>query len=140
MVDKYFAKHQNSKVELSSVLQDKIKEDKLQKLAEMTQEDFQSQADSFNGAVRERYTWSQKYNDVTVKFHLPSHIKKAKQLRVEYDARHLLIETQDEDPKKPMVKFIDGDFKCEINPYIEETTWWFEDNVLYVSFKFFICN
>ena len=140
MVDKYFTKHQNRKVELSPVLQDKIKEYKLQKLAEMTQKDFQAQPDSFNGAVREKYTWSQKYNDVTVKFHLPSHIKKAKQLRVEYDTQHLQIETQDEDPMKPMVKFIDAEFKYEINPYVEETTWWFEENVLYVSFKCFISN
>ena len=33
MVDKYFTKHQNAKAELSLVLKDKIKEDKLQKLA-----------------------------------------------------------------------------------------------------------
>ena len=135
LVDKYFAKYQNSKAECSPILKEKIRADKLQKLAEMTQEDFQAAADSFNGAVREKYTWSQKYSEVTAKFHLPEYIKKAKQLRVQYDSQHLLIEIQDEDPKNPMIKLIDGEFKHEINPYEEsDTTWWLEKDILYVSF------
>ena len=99
----------------------------------MTQEDFQARADSFNGAVREKYSWSQKYNDVTVKVHLPSYIKKSKQFRVQYDANHLLVEVQDEDPCKPMIKYIDDDFKQEVNHFDEQTTWWFENGILYVS-------
>ena len=102
---------------------------------ELTQKDFQDEADSFNGAVREKYTWSQKYTEVSVKFHLPTYIKKAKQLRVKYDAKHLSIEIQDEDPKKKMIKFIDCDLKYEINPHPDSaTTWWFEGSTLYVSF------
>ena len=71
-VEKYFTKYQNSQAKISPMLQDKIKEDKLQNLSEMTQEGFQ--ADSFNEAVREKYTWSYKYNEVIVNFHHKSFI------------------------------------------------------------------
>ena len=138
LVDEFFKKHQIRRSEGAAVLKQRIRAEKLEKLNNMTQEDFQARADSYNGAVREKYSWSQKYNDVTVKIHLPSYIKKSKQVRVQYDANHLLVEVQDEDPCKPMIKYIDDDFKQEVNHFSEQTTWWFEDSILYVSlFKFY---
>ena len=133
MVNEFFRKHQSRRSEGAAVLKQKIRAEKLEKLDSMTQEDFQARPDSYNGAVREKYTWSQKCDDVTVKVHFPSYIKKAKQVRVQYDAKHLLVEVQDEDPCKPMIKYIDDDFKQEVNHFSEQTTWWFEDNILYVS-------
>lgn len=42
--------------------------------------DIQSDPDSYNGAVRENYTWSQDYTDVEVKVHVQPNIVKGKQV------------------------------------------------------------
>ncbi|XP_027704277.1 nudC domain-containing protein 3 [Vombatus ursinus] len=44
------------------------------------QEQFQKNPDSYNGAVRENYTWSQDYSDLEVKVPVPKHVLKGKQV------------------------------------------------------------
>ncbi|NXG80798.1 NUDC3 protein, partial [Baryphthengus martii] len=47
------------------------------------QEQFQTNPDSYNGAVRENYAWSQDYSDLEVKVPVPKHIVKGKQVTVD---------------------------------------------------------
>uniref|UniRef100_A0A8C5S5X4 NudC domain containing 3 n=1 Tax=Laticauda laticaudata TaxID=8630 RepID=A0A8C5S5X4_LATLA len=44
--------------------------------AELKQEQFQANPDSYNGAVRENYIWSQDYSDLEIKVPVPKHIMK----------------------------------------------------------------
>ena len=150
MVDKIFTKHQMKKSEgaaallqrkaarakKAELLQKKKAAEKVVKKTPTTQEEFQAESDSFNGAVRDRYTWSQNYGEVDVKVHLPPHIKKASQVRVGYNVKHLSVEVEEEGEGKQMKKFIDCDLKFEINPYEDSaTTWCFEPGFINVSFK-----
>lgn len=45
------------------------------------QEQFQTNPDSYNGAVRENYAWSQDYSDLEIKVPVPKHIMKGKQVK-----------------------------------------------------------
>uniref|UniRef100_A0A8C2BMB3 NudC domain-containing protein 3 n=1 Tax=Cyprinus carpio TaxID=7962 RepID=A0A8C2BMB3_CYPCA len=47
------------------------------------QDRFQSNADSYNGAIREKYTWSQDYTDVEVRVHVQPNIVKGRQVSVD---------------------------------------------------------
>uniref|UniRef100_A0A8D0G057 NudC domain-containing protein 3 n=1 Tax=Strix occidentalis caurina TaxID=311401 RepID=A0A8D0G057_STROC len=47
------------------------------------QEQFQTNPDSYNGAVRENYAWSQDYSDLEIKVPVPKHIVKGKQVSVD---------------------------------------------------------
>lgn len=44
------------------------------------QEKFQSDPDSYNGAVRENYSWSQDYTDVEVRVFVPKTVVKGRQV------------------------------------------------------------
>ncbi|KAI5933453.1 nudC domain-containing protein 3 isoform X3 [Manis javanica] len=46
------------------------------------QEQFQRNPDSYNGAVRENYTWSQDYTDLELKVPVPQHVVKGRQVSV----------------------------------------------------------
>ncbi|XP_030319951.1 nudC domain-containing protein 3 isoform X2 [Calypte anna] len=46
------------------------------------QEQFQTNPDSYNGAVRENYAWSQDYSDLEIKVPVPQHILKGKQINL----------------------------------------------------------
>ncbi|NXX47860.1 NUDC3 protein, partial [Tricholaema leucomelas] len=48
-----------------------------------TQEQFQTNPDSYNGAVRENYAWAQDYSDLEIKVPVPGHILKGKQVSVD---------------------------------------------------------
>ncbi|KAM3830813.1 nudC domain-containing protein 3 isoform 1-T4 [Vipera latastei] len=47
------------------------------------QEQFQANPESYNGAVRENYTWSQDYSDLEIKVPVPKHILKGRQVSVD---------------------------------------------------------
>ncbi|NXA30020.1 NUDC3 protein, partial [Ibidorhyncha struthersii] len=47
------------------------------------QEQFQTNPDSYNGAVRENYAWSQDFSDLEIKVPVPKHIVKGKQVSVD---------------------------------------------------------
>ncbi|KAJ8339503.1 hypothetical protein SKAU_G00362890 [Synaphobranchus kaupii] len=46
------------------------------------QEQFQANPDSYNGAVRDNYSWSQDYTDVEIRVHVPAHVQRGKQVSV----------------------------------------------------------
>ncbi|XP_054080936.1 nudC domain-containing protein 3 isoform X2 [Rissa tridactyla] len=47
------------------------------------QEQFQTNPDSYNGAVRENYAWSQDFSDLEIKVPVPKHVVKGKQVSVD---------------------------------------------------------
>ncbi|XP_076623240.1 nudC domain-containing protein 3 isoform X2 [Colletes latitarsis] len=51
-------------------------------------------SESYNGAVRENYTWSQSIGDLDVLIKLPSCIKTAKDLRVDLESKEIKIEAR----------------------------------------------
>ena len=125
MVEECFTKHQKNKKQSAFFLKEKLEAEKRKKkVSKMTQEDFQADQESHNGAQREKYTWSQSVSEISVKFHLPSYIKSTKQIRIEYDNQHIAIEIQHKDLSQPMVKFIDADFKHKINAHTNSDTFW----------------
>ncbi|EDL40574.1 nudC domain-containing protein 3 isoform 2 [Mus musculus] len=46
------------------------------------QEQFQKNPDSYNGAIRENYIWSQDYTDLEVRVPVPKHVMKGKQVNL----------------------------------------------------------
>ncbi|XP_030057596.1 nudC domain-containing protein 3 [Microcaecilia unicolor] len=47
------------------------------------QEQFQTNSDSYNGAVRDNYIWSQDYTDLEIKVPVPKEIRKGRQVSVD---------------------------------------------------------
>lgn len=45
-----------------------------------SQDDFQMDPDSYNGAVRKNYIWSQDYSDIEIKVPVPKDVVKGKQV------------------------------------------------------------
>ena len=140
MVERIFTKHQKNwskgaaihlfkKKKLSSEgkspnkLQKKVPVKEEKKLT--TQEEFQANSESYNGAMREKYTWSQSYDEVDVKINLPAHVKKSNQVNVVIKAKHLLVEIDQEDVSQPRLKIIDCDLKHEVNPFKDSVTSWY---------------
>ncbi|XP_049750458.1 nudC domain-containing protein 3 isoform X4 [Elephas maximus indicus] len=60
------------------------------------QEQFQKNPDSYNGAVRENYIWSQDYMDLEVKVPVPKHIMKGKQVSVDLSSDFIRVAVQEE--------------------------------------------
>lgn len=58
-----------------------------------SQEQFQDNPDSYNGAVRENYSWSQDYTDVEVRVHVPKNIVKGRQVNKNTAGSPLLSST-----------------------------------------------
>ncbi|XP_058050120.1 nudC domain-containing protein 3 isoform X1 [Ahaetulla prasina] len=55
------------------------------------QEQFQANPDSYNGAVRENYTWSQDYSDLEIKVPVPKHILKGRQVSVDINSSSIHV-------------------------------------------------
>ncbi|KAM9368672.1 nudC domain-containing protein 3 [Phaethornis superciliosus] len=55
------------------------------------QEQFQTNPDSYNGAVRENYAWSQDYSDLEIKVPVPQHILKGKQVSVDISSSRIRV-------------------------------------------------
>ncbi|XP_053223304.1 nudC domain-containing protein 3 [Podarcis raffonei] len=55
------------------------------------QEQFQANPDSYNGAVRENYAWSQDYSDLEIKVPVPKHILKGKQVSVNIGSSSICV-------------------------------------------------
>lgn len=54
-----------------------------------SQEDFQMDPDSYNGAVRKNYKWSQDYSDLEIKVPVPKDVVKGKQVTwTQYESLH----------------------------------------------------
>lgn len=61
-----------------------------------SQDQFQCDPDSYNGAVRENYSWSQDYTDLEVRVFVPKTVVKGRQVHTAYStprhSRNLLVQ------------------------------------------------
>nr|XP_026696236.1 nudC domain-containing protein 3-like isoform X7 [Ciona intestinalis] len=81
---------------------------------------FQSNPDSYNGAIRDRYQWSQNYDDVDVKIVVEKSVVKARQVKVEIQRKHLKVCVKANDTAN-YETIIDGELQHEVNK--EESMW-----------------
>nr|XP_039265064.1 nudC domain-containing protein 3-like [Styela clava] len=84
-----------------------------------TQEEYQSNPESYNGAVRDKYTWSQNYDDIDVIVPVAKTITKGRQVKVTIEKKHLFVSVTDIDGKTDTI--MDGDLKHEI---LREDSMW----------------
>ncbi|XP_075414219.1 nudC domain-containing protein 3 [Tenrec ecaudatus] len=68
------------------------------------QEQFQKNPDSYNGAVRENYIWSQDYMDLEVKVPVPKHIVKGKQVSVDLSSDSVRVAVLEEDGERVLMQ------------------------------------
>lgn len=77
------------------------------------QEAFQKIPESYNGAVRDRYSWSQNYDDIDILVPVATNIVKGHQVKVTISRKHLFVSIYNEEKEK-MDVVIDDDLKYEI--------------------------
>ncbi|KAK6171407.1 hypothetical protein SNE40_019602 [Patella caerulea] len=80
---------------------------------------FQANPESYNGAVRENYSWSQSITDVDVRVNVPKAICKGNQVHVVTDKKHLKVGYKDCNGDIQIV--VDGDLTWEVHK--EESIW-----------------
>ncbi|XP_062410891.1 nudC domain-containing protein 3 [Sardina pilchardus] len=78
----------------------------------------ESNPDSYNGAVRENYTWSQDYNDVEIKVHVEPNILKGKQVSVNFQSDRLRVALKEGSTERVLVE---GELCHKINT--ENSLW-----------------
>ncbi|KAM4719542.1 nudC domain-containing protein 3 [Anableps anableps] len=86
--------------------------------AEKSQNEFQSNPDSYNGAVRENYSWSQDYTDVEVRVFVPKTVAKGRQVSVSLQSSSLRVSVRDGAEEKTLME---GEFTHKINT--EDSLW-----------------
>ncbi|XP_018549668.1 nudC domain-containing protein 3 isoform X2 [Lates calcarifer] len=82
------------------------------------QERFQSDPDSYNGAVRENYSWSQDYTDVEVRVFVPKAVVKGRQVSVSLQTGSVRVCVRDGAEEKTLME---GEFTHKINT--EDSLW-----------------
>ncbi|XP_044515548.1 nudC domain-containing protein 3 [Gracilinanus agilis] len=82
------------------------------------QEQFQKNPDSYNGAVRENYTWSQDYSDLEVKVPVPKHVLKGKQVSVDLSSSSIRVAILEGNGERVLME---GKFTHKINT--ESSLW-----------------
>ncbi|TKS85034.1 NudC domain-containing protein 3 [Collichthys lucidus] len=83
-----------------------------------SQDNFQSDPDSYNGAVRENYSWSQDYTDVEVRVLVPRTVVKGRQVRVSLQPGSMKVCVKDGAEEKTLME---GELTHKINT---ETSLW----------------
>ncbi|XP_075580161.1 nudC domain-containing protein 3 [Pelecanus crispus] len=68
------------------------------------QEQFQTNPDSYNGAVRENYAWSQDYSDLEIKVPVPKHIVKGKQVSVDISSGAIRVAVLEESSQRVLME------------------------------------
>uniref|UniRef100_A0A8C2YPX7 NudC domain-containing protein 3 n=2 Tax=Chinchilla lanigera TaxID=34839 RepID=A0A8C2YPX7_CHILA len=68
------------------------------------QEQFQRNPDSYNGAVRENYTWSQDYTDLEVRVPVPKHVVKGKQVSVALSSSSIRVAMLEEGRERVLME------------------------------------
>ncbi|XP_078127069.1 nudC domain-containing protein 3 [Sander vitreus] len=86
--------------------------------AQESREKFQSDPDSYNGAVRENYSWSQDYTDVEVRVFVPKTVVKGRQVRVSLQTGSLQVCVREGAEEKTLME---GEFTHKINT--ENSLW-----------------
>ncbi|KAL7846601.1 hypothetical protein SRHO_G00215810 [Serrasalmus rhombeus] len=79
---------------------------------------FQSNPDSYNGAVRENYSWSQDYTDVEVRVFVPSSIVKGRQVSVDLQSSTVRVAVKEGASERVLME---GEFTHKINT--ENSLW-----------------
>ncbi|CAM4728964.1 unnamed protein product [Leuciscus chuanchicus] len=82
------------------------------------QESYQSNADSYNGAVRDDYTWSQDYTDVEIRVHVPPTVVKGRQVSVDLQPGRVRVAVNEGGSQRVL---IEGEFTHKINT--ENSLW-----------------
>ncbi|KAK9968706.1 hypothetical protein ABG768_003017 [Culter alburnus] len=82
------------------------------------QESFQSNADSYNGAVRDNYIWSQDYTDVEVRVHVPPAVVKGRQVSVDLQPGRVRVAVNEGGSQRVLME---GEFTHKINT--ENSLW-----------------
>lgn len=88
------------------------------KAGEALQENFQSNPESYNGAVRENYSWSQDYTDVEVRVVVPKTVVKGRQVRVSLQSGSMTVCVREGAEEKTLME---GEFTHKINT--ENSLW-----------------
>ncbi|XP_040914315.1 nudC domain-containing protein 3 [Toxotes jaculatrix] len=83
-----------------------------------SQEQFQADPDSYNGAVRENYSWSQDYTDVEVRVFVPKTVLKGRQVSVSLQTSSVRVCVRDGAEEKTLME---GEFTHKINT--ENSLW-----------------
>lgn len=83
-----------------------------------SQEDFQMDPDSYNGAVRKNYKWSQDYSDLEIKVPVPKDVVKGKQVSVDLRNTYIRVAVRDSQGERVLM---DGNLTHKINA---ETSLW----------------
>lgn len=79
---------------------------------------FQGNSDSYNGAVRENYSWSQDYTDVEVRIFVPPSIIKGRQVSVNLQCGGVRVAVKEGASEKVL---LEGEFTHKINT--ENSLW-----------------
>ncbi|XP_056146502.1 nudC domain-containing protein 3 [Lampris incognitus] len=85
---------------------------------EPCQEQFQSNPDSYNGAVRENYSWSQDYSDIEVRVFVPKTVVKGRQVSVCLQSSNVCVCLREGGEEKVLMK---GELAHKINT--ENSLW-----------------
>nr|XP_046230144.1 nudC domain-containing protein 3 isoform X2 [Scatophagus argus]XP_046230145.1 nudC domain-containing protein 3 isoform X2 [Scatophagus argus]XP_046230146.1 nudC domain-containing protein 3 isoform X2 [Scatophagus argus] len=88
------------------------------KPTEEYQDKFQSDPDSYNGAVRDNYNWSQDYTDVEVRVFVPKTVVKGRQVSVSLQPGSLRVCVREGAEEKTLME---GEFTHKINT--ENSLW-----------------
>ncbi|KAM6902976.1 nudC domain-containing protein 3 [Xenentodon cancila] len=83
-----------------------------------SQDQFQSNPDSYNGAVRENYSWSQDYTDVEVRVLVPETVVKGRQVSVSLQTGSIRVSMRDGAQERVLME---GEFTHKINT--EDSLW-----------------
>ncbi|XP_060917479.1 nudC domain-containing protein 3 [Labrus mixtus] len=86
--------------------------------AEGGQDTFQSNPDSYNGAVRENYSWSQDYTDVEIRVFVPKSVVKGRQVSVSLQPGSMRVCVREGAEERPLME---GEFTHKINT--ENSLW-----------------
>ncbi|XP_037609661.1 nudC domain-containing protein 3 [Sebastes umbrosus] len=86
--------------------------------AEESREKLQSDPESYNGAVRENYSWSQDYTDVEIRVLVPKTVVKGRQVRVSLQPSRLQVSVKEGAEEKTLME---GEFTHKINT--ENSLW-----------------
>ncbi|XP_054427381.1 nudC domain-containing protein 3 [Pteronotus mesoamericanus] len=82
------------------------------------QEQFQRNPDSYNGAVRENYTWSQDYTDLELKVPVPTHVVKGRQVSVALSSSSIRVAVLEGQGERVLME---GKFTHKVNT--ESSLW-----------------
>ncbi|GAB1599815.1 nudC domain-containing protein 3-like [Argonauta hians] len=80
---------------------------------------YQADSESYNGAERDNYSWSQSITDCDLRVKVPKHLVKGKQVKVVFNKKHLKISYKTDEGDESIL--VDDDLMWEIHK--EECMW-----------------